>query len=92
MKEKLEADMEKYREVLKEASVLRSGKVTDYGITYNLHPYWVPLVIQQKIHRILNLMDADEDPNYESLRDSYIDILNYAAMGVMCLDDSNKRE
>jgi hypothetical protein len=39
-----------------------------------------------KIARINNLVDSDKKPNNESLRDSFIDLLNYSAIALMVLD------
>lgn len=39
-----------------------------------------------KIARINNLVDGDKKPNNESLRDSFIDLLNYSAIALMVLD------
>jgi hypothetical protein len=39
-----------------------------------------------KIARINNLVDNNVAPSNESLRDSFIDLLNYSAIAVMVLD------
>ena len=39
-----------------------------------------------KVARINNLVDSDKKPNNESLRDSFIDLLNYSAIALMVLD------
>lgn len=49
--------------------------------------------MHDKLARINHLVDNDADPQNESLRDSFIDLLNYAAIGLMVLDgnwDSTK--
>ena len=39
-----------------------------------------------KIARINNLLDSNVNPSNESLRDSFIDLLNYSAIAMMVLD------
>ena len=40
-----------------------------------------------KIARINNLLDSGVKPSNESLRDSYLDLLNYSAIAMMVLDN-----
>lgn len=42
--------------------------------------------MHDKVARINNLIDTNRDPENESLRDSFLDILNYAAIAMMVLD------
>jgi hypothetical protein len=39
-----------------------------------------------KIARINNLLDSGVEPSNESLRDSFLDLLNYSAIAMMVLD------
>jgi hypothetical protein len=39
-----------------------------------------------KVARINNLLDSGVKPSNESLRDSFIDLLNYSAIAIMVLD------
>lgn len=39
-----------------------------------------------KVARINNLIDSDVAPSNESLRDSFIDLLNYSAIAMMVID------
>jgi hypothetical protein len=41
-----------------------------------------------KIARINNLVDSKVKPSNESLRDSFIDLLNYSAIAIMVLDNN----
>jgi len=41
-----------------------------------------------KIARINNLLDSGVAPSNESLRDSFIDLLNYSAIAMMVLDET----
>lgn len=39
-----------------------------------------------KVARINNLLDSNLSPSNESLRDSFLDLLNYSAIAIMVLD------
>ena len=39
-----------------------------------------------KIARINNLLDSNVSPSNESLRDSFVDLMNYSAIAIMVLD------
>ena len=41
-----------------------------------------------KVARINNLIDSNVKPSNESLRDSFIDLLNYSAIAMMVLDET----
>ena len=43
--------------------------------------------MHDKIARINNLLSKDITPENESLRDSFIDLLNYSAIALMVLDN-----
>jgi hypothetical protein len=45
-----------------------------------------------KIARINNLLDSGVKPSNESLRDSFIDLLNYSAIAMMVLDETWPKE
>lgn len=45
-----------------------------------------------KIARINNLLDSGVNPSNESLRDSFIDLLNYSAIAMMVLDGTWPQE
>jgi len=38
-----------------------------------------------KLARINNLVDKQREPHYESLEDSFVDMANYAIIGLMVL-------
>jgi hypothetical protein len=42
--------------------------------------------MHDKLARINHLIDSGKDPENESLRDSFIDMMNYSAIGLMVLD------
>lgn len=43
--------------------------------------------MHDKIARINHLIDAGQDPENESLRDSFMDLANYAVIALMVIDD-----
>jgi hypothetical protein len=45
-----------------------------------------------KIARINHLIDSGATPENESLRDSFLDLLNYSAIAMMVLDNSWPKE
>jgi len=45
-----------------------------------------------KVARINNLLDSGVNPSNESLRDSFIDLLNYSAIAMMVLDETWPQE
>jgi hypothetical protein len=79
------------REVLDEAGNLLLRKQMDYGPTNISRAPGGPLNglrvrMHDKIARINNLLDKGVDPQNESLRDSFIDLLNYSAIAIMVLE------
>ena len=42
--------------------------------------------MHDKLARINHLVDSGKDPEHESLRDSFIDLANYAIIGLLVLD------
>ena len=48
--------------------------------------------IWDKTARINNLMDSGVKPSNESLRDSFVDLMNYAAIAIMVLDNQWPQE
>lgn len=44
--------------------------------------------LHDKVARLANLLQTGKDANYESMRDTFIDISNYGLIGVMVLDGS----
>jgi hypothetical protein len=43
--------------------------------------------MHDKMARINHLVDSGKDPENESLRDSFLDLANYAIIGLMVLDE-----
>lgn len=44
--------------------------------------------MHDKLSRINHLVDSGAAPENESLRDSFLDMMNYSAIGLMVLDES----
>ena len=80
------------RSILDEAGDLLLRKQIDYGPTNISRAPGGPLNglrvrMHDKIARINNLLDKNIDPQNESLRDSFIDLLNYSAIAIMVLEN-----
>lgn len=80
------------RELLDEAGNLLLKKQMDYGPTNISKAPGGPINglrvrMHDKIARINNLIDKGVDPQNESLRDSFIDLLNYSAIAIMVLEN-----
>ena len=77
--------------VLDTAGNLLIRKHHDYGPKNIAHSPGGPLNglrvrMWDKVARINNLLDSNLPPSNESLRDSFIDLLNYSAIAIMVLD------
>lgn len=76
----------------KEAEELLVKKHRDYGPKNISHSPGGPLNglrvrMHDKLARINHLYDNNASPENESLRDSFIDMANYAIIGLMVLDE-----
>jgi len=77
--------------IMDAAGNLLIRKHHDYGPKNIAHSPGGPLNglrvrIWDKIARINNLLDSGVKPSNESLRDSFLDLLNYSAIAMMVLD------
>lgn len=77
--------------IMDQAGNLLIRKHHDYGPKNIAHSPGGPLNglrvrMWDKIARINNLLDSGVAPSNESLRDSYLDLLNYCAIAMMVLD------
>jgi hypothetical protein len=77
--------------IMDAAGNLLIRKHHDYGPKNIAHSPGGPLNglrvrMWDKIARINNLLDSGVKPSNESLRDSYLDLLNYSAIAMMVLD------
>ena len=91
--EKLKEDHEHFKKIMSECEQLRWSKLNDYGITYNSYGYVGLLVkLEDKYGRIKKLYEKSlrgETPNFETSRDSLVDLVNYAVMAIMEHDRKN---
>jgi hypothetical protein len=67
-------------------------KQTDYGAGNIANAPGGPLNglrvrIYDKVSRINNLVDNNKEPENESLKDSFLDLANYAVIALMVLED-----
>ena len=86
---KFEDDLSK---IFEEAEVLLLKKHLDYGPTnISRAPGGAINGLRVRMHdktaRINHLVDKGATPENESLRDSFIDLLNYSAIALMVLDN-----
>ena len=74
-----------------ENAKLLVSKHNDYGPTNISHAPGGPINglrvrMHDKLARINHLTDSGKNPENESLRDSFIDLANYAMIGLLVLD------
>jgi len=74
-----------------ENAKLLLSKHKDYGPTNISHAPGGPINglrvrMHDKLARINHLTDSGKEPENESLRDSFIDLANYAIIGLLVLD------
>ena len=79
--------------ILDTAGNLLISKHHDYGPKNIAHSPGGPLNglrvrMWDKVARINNLIDSNVAPSNESLRDSFLDLLNYSAIAMMVLDET----
>lgn len=84
-------------EILDEAGNLLIKKHKDYGpLNISRSPggpiNGLRVRMWDKMARINNLVDNGATPENESLRDSFIDLLNYSAIAIMVLEDRWPKE
>ncbi len=90
----LTADQRRFRDVMKEAAVLRWRKLNDYGASYrNFGSFGVAVRMGDKMRRIERMMQKGhvQTVQAESVRDTGMDMVNYATMLVMLLDEESGR-
>jgi len=84
----LQVDQEAFEGILLEASKLRWRKLNDYGASYrSFGPLGVVVRLSDKIARMSRLILKKAHVADESIRDTAIDTLNYAAMLILLLDE-----
>jgi len=92
-KRELQKNQTMFEQILHEAKELRWKKYQIYGNSYNsFGKVGVAVRLVDKVERIKNILNNPELQDFESLRDSGIDLLNYAAMFVMELDEEHSKK
>jgi hypothetical protein len=83
---------EQLKDVQDEALALFTRKNADYGDAFaNYGPIGVIVRMGDKIQRLMSITKTNvQMVDNESLRDTLIDLHNYAAMGVMLIDEQSK--
>ena len=83
---------EQMKAVQQEALELFTRKNKDYGDSFSTYgPLGVIVRMSDKINRLISLnKNGIQMVDDEKIRDTLIDLHNYAAMGVMLLDNDNK--
>lgn len=82
-----EQEKEQFVTIIESIKELRLKKSADYGNSWKIFGLMgVVYQIMSKSIRIWNLTRAGKDPKNESLRDSFIDMANYAIMAAQLID------
>ena len=88
------SSLDKYKEIQEEALQLFTKKNTDYGDGFkNYGTIGVLVRMGDKINRAQSITNTSVNLiKTESLRDTLIDLHNYAAMAIICLDEKTSPE
>lgn len=86
--------LDKYKEIQQEALELFTKKNTDYGDGFkNYGTIGVLVRMGDKINRLQSITNTSINlVKTESLRDTLIDLHNYAALAIICLDEQPTSE
>jgi len=86
------SSLEKYTEIQTEALELFTQKNSDYGDGFkNYGTIGVLVRMGDKINRLQSITNTSVNlVKTESLRDTLIDLHNYAAMAIICLDEPDQ--
>ena len=86
--------LDKYKEIQEEALELFTKKNTDYGDGFkNYGTIGVLVRMGDKINRLQSITNTSVNlVKTESLRDTLIDLHNYAALAIICLDEKSPYE
>lgn len=85
--------LEQFKKIQDSCREIFSKKNKDYGDAFASHGTIGVLVrINDKLSRYTNITSKGIEISVsdETLRDTLMDLHNYAAMAIMCLDDANK--
>lgn len=82
-----EEEKKHFIEIVETIKELRLRKSEDYGTSWKIFGLMgIVYQLASKFIRIWNLTRSGKDPSNESLRDSFIDMANYAIMGAQLID------
>ena len=86
--------MKQFKTVQEEALDLFSKKNADYGDAFaNFGPVGVIVRMGDKINRLSNVTKSDITLiKTETIRDTLIDLHNYAAMAIMLMDENTNKD
>jgi hypothetical protein len=92
--DKTDGRIEQMREIQNEALRLFSKKNRDYGDAFaEFGPVGVIVRMGDKIKRLVSINNSGVTlVDNESIRDTLIDLHNYAAMAIMTMEDSAEKE
>jgi len=80
-------EIEHFIEIIESIKNLRIKKSIDYGTSWKIFGLnGILYQIRSKFVRIINLTEQEKVPENEALRDSFIDLANYAIMAVQLID------
>lgn len=82
-----EEETKKFIDIIESIKELRLRKSADYGNSWKIFGLMgVVYQVMSKSIRIWNLVRKETQPANESLRDSFVDMANYAIMAVQLID------
>ncbi len=82
-----EEEKQKFIEIIESIKTIRLNKSKDYGNSWKIFGLkGVQYQIASKFIRMWNLTRKGKDPHNESLRDTFLDMANYAIMAVQLID------
>lgn len=82
-------DKDAWDEIAREVVELLRRKQQDYGpenILATMH-HGLAVRITDKSARLRNMVFNQHDPNFESMRDTYMDVAGYGIIGLLLCDD-----
>lgn len=87
-------DKNSFFNITAEAFKLHEAKSGDYGSETQYFPFGDTSYIQMmyvKTLRMVQLYQSGEEPAFESVRDTALDLLNYTVFFIKHLDDQNEQ-
>jgi sporulation protein YlmC with PRC-barrel domain len=97
----LVTDQKRFLKVLLDASELRFEKLKQYGLCYDsFGAMGISMRLKDKVSRLINfyesqLYNKDIEKSFressETVKDTLLDIINYAVMGIMVIENNEKK-